>query len=162
MAQKIITNLLNKGCCHSFKVNSGFCKACMFISVQIFKLLKNVILWIHMKTLFVDRFNKSVIIFCHPFVFISVIKEIFLKWLVLNKVISCTGQRVILAIFYVFIQIFKLLKNVILWIHMKTLFVDRFNKSVIIFCAILKKKKSVFFRYFVPKTGMSNPSKRFF
>ena len=41
---------------------------------------------------------------------------------------------------------------------MKTLFVDRFNKSVIIFCAILiKKNKSVFFRYFVPKTGMSNP-----
>ena len=42
----------------------------------------------------------------HPFVFISVIKEIFLKWLVLSKVISCTGQRVILAIFYVFIQYF--------------------------------------------------------
>ena len=38
-----------KGCCHSFNVNSGFCKACMFIPVQIFKLLKNVILWIHMK-----------------------------------------------------------------------------------------------------------------
>jgi len=42
----------------------------------------------------------------HPFVFISVIKEIFLKWLVLSKVISCTGLRVILAIFYVFIQYF--------------------------------------------------------
>ena len=43
----------------------------------------------------------------HPFVFISIIKEIFLKWLVLiSKVISCTGQRVILAIFYVFIQYF--------------------------------------------------------
>jgi hypothetical protein len=42
----------------------------------------------------------------HPFVFISVIKEIFFKWLVavLSKVIS--GQRVILAIFYVFIQYF--------------------------------------------------------
>jgi hypothetical protein len=46
----LIIDMNTKGCCHSFKVNSGFCKACMFIPVQIFKqcykLHRGVMLWL--------------------------------------------------------------------------------------------------------------------
>jgi hypothetical protein len=94
MAQKIITDLLN------LSTNN------VFMCIHSMTFLSSLNIWTGINMHALQKPELTLKEWQHPFVFVSVIKEIFLKWLVLSKVISCTGQRVILANFYVFIQYF--------------------------------------------------------
>ena len=96
MAQKIITDLLN------LSTNN------VFMCIHSMTFLSSLNIWTGINMHALQKPELTLKEWQHPFVFISIIKEIFFKWLVLiSKVISCTGQRVILAIFTFLSNIFK-------------------------------------------------------